>query len=164
MHLHLHCARANSFPVSREQLDALHWNLVSGYGSTGYALHAYYEWDTMHVLMRAPLFRISGSTGRIIRKFGALWDPLPMRFTPIISGGYLQVCKCTRASLFKHICSLLLFYCPKGVLLVRLERHCAVGHFNSYSILWYKIDGFPWNTRGVCGRVPLLRSVSWRYP
>ena len=72
----------------------------------------------MHVLMCAPLFRISGSTGRIMQQFGVLLGPLTMRFTHTISGGYLQVSKCSQTSLFEHICSLPLVYRPKGVLLV----------------------------------------------
>ena len=57
----------------------------------------------MHVLMCPPLFRISGSAGRIMQKFGVLLVPLTMRFTQDISGGYLQVRKCNRTSFFSTL-------------------------------------------------------------
>ena len=52
----------------------------------------------LHVHTCEPLFRISGTTGRIALKFGVLLDPLTMHFTHAISGGYIQVRKCSRTS------------------------------------------------------------------
>ena len=68
-------------------------------------------------------FRMSGSTGRIMQKFGVLLDPLTIRFTQAINGGYLQLRKCDGTSFFKHICSLPLIYRPKGGLLVLYTIH-----------------------------------------
>ena len=63
-----------------------------------------------------PPFRISETDGRIALKIGEMVrGPLAMRFTQ--NGGYPheRTCNCTH---IKHICSLPLVHCPKGVLLV----------------------------------------------
>ena len=38
-------------------------------------------------------FRITGSIGRLLQKFGVLLDPLTRRFTQAMSGRYLHVRK-----------------------------------------------------------------------
>ena len=76
----------------------------------------------MDVLMCAILLRISGSTGRIMQKFGVLLDPFTMHFTQARSGGHPQERKCNRASFLStsRFCSLIAqkasYWCqPKSV-------------------------------------------------
>ena len=72
--VHLHVRMCAPLSLISGTVEGIVLKFGYVYGPTSYALHVCYKWVTMLVLMCTFFFRILGSTGRTMQKFGVLLD------------------------------------------------------------------------------------------